>query len=135
MGKVRVAVITLTVTALVMVVAPPARAGTVSVRGEVMCVSQNSVVGVWIESTKGGSKWASWKAVSGAPYEANYSASISYSGDLTQVRLHVGCGGSPQKWGSTNRSKYYYASGGILLNVTCYDVWSAYYAKNFCQRT
>lgn len=107
--------------------APPASAGEY-VRGSVMCVSQSSVVGVWIQAERGGSGWASWGRINGVNYNAWYAYTLPYGG---RYQVHVGCGGTPQRWGSNNKSGYVY--GG--RNFTCYDTWSAYYARNYCQVT
>lgn len=101
--------------------APSASAGTV-VRGTVMCVTQESVVGVWIQAEKGGSGWAQ---ISTSRYGVNYQKTFKYTlpkGGRYQV--HVGCGwknkhwwGGGKVWKTNNKSGY--VSGG--KNFTCID--------------
>jgi len=99
----------------------------VLVRGQVMCVSQASVVGVWISASNGGSGWASTTKVNG--YTKNYSYSLPNGGSYA---VHVGCGGSPQSWATNNKSSSY---SGTWNNFTCYDSSSAGWRYLTCQRT
>jgi hypothetical protein len=107
-------------------VSTPAQAAT-TVSGQVMCVSQASVVGVWIDAKSGGSGWASWTPVNN--YTANYSYSLPNGGNYA---VNVGCGGTPQSWATNNKSD---AVSGTYNNFTCYDTHSAYYRYLWCQRT
>jgi hypothetical protein len=106
---------------------PPALGGTYSlgISGYVHCKNANGAVqpveGIWIESTAGGSAWASWAAVPNRVQSATYSKTLSWTGTsgTTSVRLHIGCGGSPSNWWSNNRTKYYSAAGAIDLHAVC----------------
>ena len=70
------------------------------------CVPNNAtnhVEGVWIEVGTGNSGWATMTAT------ANSSATVGYTRTFTaalptNVRLHVGCGGTAQSWWSDNRT-------------------------------
>lgn len=110
------------------IVALPASAAT-TVQGKVVCVSQRSVVGVWIQAESGGSGWASWSATSGAAYEARYSRSLPSGG---RYQVHVGCGGTSSNWASNNKSSYV---GGTTNYFTCYDVSNAGWKNWTCQLT
>lgn len=91
--------------------------GSVTVSGTVVCGSGQSVVGVWVDATGGGSGWASWQPMPGMPYAAYYSRGVRTG----SVSLHVGCGGSPQRWGGDNRTPYAGVSGDRTLNTVCSD--------------
>ena len=100
--------------------APTASAATV-VRGTVMCISQDSVVGVWIQAEKGGSTWAKLTST-GLGYYKRYQVSLPKGG---RYQVHVGCGeknkywwGGGKVWKTNNKSSY--VTGG--KNFTCWDV-------------
>src|SRR5690349_6350669 len=112
--------------ALVGVNASPAAAAT-TVSGTVMCVTQRGVVGVWIQAESGGSGWATRTNING--YTQSYRYSLPNGG---RYQVHVGCGGSPSAWQTTNRSGYV---SGSYNSFTCYDTPSAYYMYKVCQRT
>lgn len=95
-----------------------ASAATASVKGVVYCKGGHSVVGVWVESTGGGSTWAEWTPFAGRPYAAYYSATLD-TALPTQIRLHVGCGGSYSTWWSNNRTPYWSISMSRTLNTIC----------------
>ena len=88
--------------------APAAQASGITIRGTVSCASSKPVVGVWVQSSRGGSKFASWTKTGTAT--ASYSTSVS-TGLPTNVSLHVGCGGNRQRWGSSNFSP-------VIVDVT-----------------
>jgi len=83
------------------------------------------VVGVWVESGGGGSGWADWWPVdAGHKNIAWYQAKIQNTGLPTNIRLHVGCGGSSADWWSDNRTGSTSRAGGALtgsaqLNAVC----------------
>jgi len=74
-----------------------------SVSGDIQCFYGNdAVVGAWVEVPGGTSGWAS---LSPDGYGgANYSYGAVSAG--TTYRLHVGCGGTPQSWGTTFYTPY-----------------------------
>ena len=76
------------------------------------------MVGIWVESSGGGSRWASFSRRSNAPWVANYSTALS-TRTPSKIRLHVGCGGSPSNWWSNNRSSYYSRSSSTNLSFIC----------------
>src|SRR6266581_7317426 len=89
-----------------------AATGTIIVDGWVSCQS-HWVVGVWVESGGGGSGWADWWPVdAGHKNIAWYQAKIQNTGLPTNIRLHVGCGGSSADWWSDNRTGSTSRAGG-----------------------
>jgi surface antigen len=104
--------------AAVSIGSPAHAATTITVKGKVTCAQGHSVVGVWIQSNGGGSKFASWTTISGASNQANYSASFS-TATPTLVQLRVGCGGSRESWWGTNRTYNTKLSGSATRNATC----------------
>jgi hypothetical protein len=115
----------LTIAGLALGNAATAHASTV-VSGQVMCVDQRSVVGVWIAAGSGGSGWASTTNING--YTKRYSYALPYGGSYA---VNVGCGGTSQNWATNNKSGYV---SGTYNNFTCYDSPSAYYYYLHCQR-
>lgn len=95
-----------------------ATAAELKVSGSVACRGGNAIVGVWVESTRGGSRWASMKRRSNASWIADYSARVTTS-TPTSIRLHVGCGGTPSKWLSNNRSGYFSIKRSAHVSVIC----------------
>jgi hypothetical protein len=122
---------------LALLAAPPANAATITLSGYVMCRPANGAVqpvtGVWVESSAGGSKWASWGANANRRQQASYSVSLTTSTSTTSVRLHVGCGGTPSAWWSNNRSNYYSVTSGSRVDVICTPYAGAGDAR--CTRT
>lgn len=93
-------------------VATPSASAATAVSGTVMCVSQASVVGVWIQAENGGSGWATLSG--SANFKKTYKYTLPKNG---RYQVHVGCGGTPTKWKTSNKSAY--VSGG--KNFTCID--------------
>lgn len=107
----------------------------ITLSGTVTCVPHN-VEGVWIEVGNGGSGsgsgWANMAA------KANTTVSTTYTRTFTaplpaNIRLHVGCGGTPQKWWSDNRtpssSRVFGAINGSRsgVNARCNDGSTAFW--------
>lgn len=105
--------------------APEASAATIS--GQITCVA-NPPVGAWQAVNSGVSGWVSWSPFSGTN-TIHYSR--SFSG--TSWSLHVGCGGTKQRWALTAYTSTY--RGGGVFNFTCYDIRNAGWAYKSCQRT
>lgn len=106
--------------ALVSIAPIPASAatGTIIVSGTVSC-QWHPVVGVYVESGGGGSGWADWTAVDARHTNiATYQAKIQNTTLPTNIRLHVGCGGSPSAWWSDNRTGSTSQAGGQLIGST-----------------
>jgi hypothetical protein len=102
--------------ATVLSLAPAAQAAAPTISGNVTCANGKAVVGVWIQSTGGGSKFASWRKTSATT--ASYSAQVS-THLPTGISLHVGCGGSAAKWGSDNFSPSIAGvNGSAFISVT-----------------
>jgi hypothetical protein len=79
------------------------------ISGQVQCVDELAVEGVWIQASSGGSGWATLRNVEESGYTKNFSYSLPYGGAWT---VHVGCGGSTSDWkykpngNSTTRATY-----------------------------
>lgn len=96
---------------------PTASAGakSVTVSGVVRCPANAPVVGVWVKSSGGGSKFASLFIKAGKARSNGYSAKVG-SG---KVELHVGCGGSAESWDSDQWTKKMSISKSRALNAIC----------------
>ncbi len=88
-----------------------------TVSGKINCINSADPVGVWVEAPNGGSGWAKrWLDVSDGWGYGHYSKALPNGGPF---RLHVGCGGTPQKWGMTAYSDFH--TGG-QFSVVCNDL-------------
>ena len=112
----RLAGVTLAVTALIcasVLGSQPASALNLNTaRGTIFCPSRQPVVGVWVNAGSA-SGWASYNS---GGYIAGYYKGLGIAHPT--YNLTVGCGGTPQHWGSTN-----YETGTLLsgydFNVIC----------------
>lgn len=95
-----------------------AAASSITVQGTVRCQNGKAVTGVWVESSTGGSRWATWKAM-GSAANATYKATVSVTSTPTTIRLHVGCGGTAQSWWSTNLTPTIKITRSVVLNTFC----------------
>ncbi len=114
----------LLMTAGVVGVATPAWATTVNlaVTGSVQCTQGKPVVGIWVNSSAGGSGWAGW--LKGHDATVRYFRYPSAHGTIstaagTNISVHVGCGMTGTKWASDNWTANYVAasSGHLVLNA------------------
>lgn len=87
----------------------------VNVSGTVRCLTGAPVVGVWVQSSGGGSKFASRWGLPGAASVSGYNATVN-SGS---VELHVGCGGTPAKWDSDQWTPKVAVSASRNINAGC----------------
>lgn len=95
---------------------PAAQAASPTIKGTVTCANGKGVVGVWVRSSRQGSKFAAWKKTAAA--SASYSAQVSTSLP-TSISLHVGCGGSTKTWGSDDFSPMIAdVAGSATISVT-----------------
>ena len=101
--------------------ASPAQAGTITLTGVVACEGSHEVVGLWVYSSAGGSKWATLSSIS-ARWIKKYSVSVPSS---TNVRLDVGCGGTSSSWWSTNRTDLKAIPSSHQLSATCQEASGA----------
>jgi surface antigen len=92
-------------------------ASSVTISGVVHC-NTGAVVGVWVQSSGGGSKFASWKRLASSASDSTYSANVS-TNLPSNIQLHVGCGGSTSAWGSSNNSPYRPVNGSSTINAFC----------------
>jgi hypothetical protein len=97
--------------------APSPKTSSITVRGTVAC-RFHDVVGVWVESSGGGSGWASWSHTTNG-WTAAYSIQIKNTTLPTSLRLHVGCGGSPMSWWSDNRTPGTSVAGSGTYDASC----------------
>lgn len=103
---------------------PEANAST-TVSGQVICVDEDNVTGVWIAASSG-SGYANWSSING--YTVNFSRG-GVSGSWT---VHVGCGGTPSKW--------LYSPDGDVTVTSASASWTCYTpdveaGADFCQHT
>ena len=99
----------------IVLAAPAANA---AVGGTVTCDAYSSswpVTGVWIDSTNNAHDgWASWSAVAGQPWKANFSKS-----DVAEsYRVFVGCGGTTQSWRVTTTSGWVNGYHDFICHVS-----------------
>jgi hypothetical protein len=95
---------------------------TISLSGTVACENGGKVNGVWVQSSAGGSNWATYTRRTDASWIADYKFSWSISATASTVELHVGCGGSTATWGSSNKYKLGSISGTKKASFRCNDV-------------
>lgn len=98
--------------------AVPADAAAGTITGSVTCINwlqQNSKpVGIWVDSNKADG-WATLSSGIGAT--GAWTTNFRYSAtDATSFTLRIGCGGSPQKWATSNQ-RGPYSSGEQKLTV------------------
>ncbi len=122
-GKIsRLAVATMLATGVLAFAKPPvASATTLTLSGAAVCTSGRSVVGIWVESSAGGSGWAGFTPAPSKPYVAYYSKSVAFSAASSSVTVTVGCGGSPASWASSSRSGAMTLSSTHIYNTWCTD--------------
>lgn len=95
------------------------------IRGTVTCSGSQPAVGVWIESSAGGSEWAndqSWLFSTASPNKSYryFEETVSSRSSKSTISLHVGCGGTPSKWTKDLWSKGFpVGSAGRVINVAC----------------
>ncbi|HEY6731028.1 MAG TPA: CHAP domain-containing protein [Solirubrobacterales bacterium] len=94
---------------------PANAAAAITISGTVRCPSGAKVVGVWVQSSGGGSKFASRSGYPGNSTINGYSASVNPG----SVELHIGCGGSEASWASDQYTTKVTASSSRNLNATC----------------
>src|SRR5438552_2147008 len=105
----------------VLVAAVPAASaatGTIMISGIVSCQS-HPVEGIWVESGGGGSGRADRQPIDSRHANlATYQAKIQRTSLPTNIRLHVGCGGTTAIWWSDNRTGSTSRAGGPLSHST-----------------
>lgn len=94
---------------------PANAAAAITISGTVRCPAGAKVVGVWVQSSGGGSRFATRWGFPGYATVNGYSASVNPG----TVELHVGCGGSEASWGSDQWTPRTAASASRNLNATC----------------
>uniref|UniRef100_UPI003446E778 hypothetical protein n=1 Tax=Nocardioides sp. LML1-1-1.1 TaxID=3135248 RepID=UPI003446E778 len=94
---------------LVAATSPSASATTTrTISGKITCAKGNlsygsRVVGVWVQSSAGGSKWSdSLSRSSTYGNIATFSAKVKTNSSSTTIRLDIGCGGTKTTWASNN---------------------------------
>ncbi|MFE7744792.1 hypothetical protein [Nocardia sp. NPDC057455] len=83
---------------------PSASAASTTVSGTIGCINSASPVGVWVQAKTSKSGWAQTKVPVrlGGHSKVDYSFNLDKGGDY---QVHVGCGGTPQKWAKSLKSK------------------------------
>ncbi|WP_182377771.1 CHAP domain-containing protein [Nocardioides sp. WS12] len=102
--------------------APAQAATTRTVKGTVVCKGGHAVTGVWVQSSNGGSKWASFNRFAGVAHAAYFTASITTASSSTSIRLDIGCGlksGTTNTWWSNNSTPNATVTGSRILNTRC----------------
>jgi surface antigen len=133
----RLMAMSLSVTSLVPLAVRAASASTapITLSGRVSCTSSN-VEGVWLEVGTGNSNWANMGNVANTVRSTTWSRTFTPISLPTNIRLHVGCGGSPSSWWSDNRTPSSYRTIGSItgsaagLNAKCDEGWSLWGANN-----
>lgn len=72
--------------------------------GTIGCINSASPVGVWVQAKNSKSGWADKKV----PIRLGGHSKVDYSFTLDKggpYQVHVGCGGTPQKWAKSLKSK------------------------------
>ncbi len=70
--------------------------GVAAISGKLTCPTGEPVTGVWVAaSDKADQGWAAWQPDPASPDVATFAAVVAHSDAFA---LHVGCGGTPQKW-------------------------------------
>lgn len=133
----RLMAMSLSVTSLVSSAATAASASTapITLSGRVSCASSN-VEGVWLEVGTGNSNWANMGNAANTVRSTTWSRTFTPASLPANIRLHVGCGGSPSSWWSDNRTPSSYRTIGSItgsaagLNAKCNEGWSLCGANN-----
>jgi hypothetical protein len=81
---------------------------------DIHCVSGNPVVGVWIDAAEGGSGWAVRGA--GESQFIRFTHELPFGGAYS---VHVGCGGSANRWGVAVWST---EAALLFRRLTCDDI-------------
>lgn len=89
----------------------------ITVQGAVSCTHQQ-LIGVWVQSSGGGSEFASWSKGSNGGLDGVFKATITTSLPTT-LSLHVGCGGSSSSWWSDNWTPGKSVGGSAVLEALC----------------
>lgn len=124
-----------TLTGLLVAAPAEAAAATVQVRGVVQCPAGKPVTGIYIQSSGGGSGFAikntHWRTFPGYPHIANVVRNTTMNRP-SDVQVHVGCGGTSQKWGSNNKSGTLRVRNRtyVDLNVWCNGQGSCQFPNN-----
>lgn len=87
-----------------------------TVSGHINCSSGAAIVGIWVDASNGGSGWAVWTPQPGQPSSASYKYTLPAGGKFA---VNVGCGGTPAKWATNNKSASTY---GPTRDFVCYGI-------------
>jgi hypothetical protein len=97
--------------------AEPASAADITVNGRVTCSDGQPVVGIWTDVGSGTDKWATRFTMKQDPATSLYTVAVGTNPG--SVKLVVGCGGSAQKWITSNRTPARTISKSVTLNASC----------------
>lgn len=103
-GIFRVGVVMPAVAALITLSTAVGSSASVKVSGTIGCINSAEPVGVWVEAAQSKSGWAdkTTPVRLGGHSKVDYSYVLDKGGDY---QVHVGCGGTPQKWAKSLKSK------------------------------
>jgi hypothetical protein len=90
---------------------------TITVDGAVSC-SYHNLVGVWVQSSGGGSGFAGWDKGSNGDADGVFSTTITTTLPTT-LSLHVGCGNTRSDWWSDNWTPGISVTGSAVLQAAC----------------
>lgn len=80
---------------------PPKSTSPFRITGQVLCASGRPVVGVWVQAAHAAdSRFAAWRGI-GDGASADWWTELPRN---EKYSLHVGCGGTPDRWGSENKT-------------------------------
>lgn len=92
---------------------------TTTVQGAVSC-DHHQLVGVWVQSSGGGSRFAGWDSTSTGHDDGVFSTTITTTLPTT-LSLHVGCGGTQGDWWSDNWTPGTSVNGSAVLEAACHE--------------
>lgn len=84
--------------------------------GNVMDGNQRNIVGMWVEVDGGGSGWAKLTG-------SGYSRGWEFNTKGRRYRLHVGVGGTPQRWEKNIKSGWLDYQGNNIQVNTVTNPW------------
>jgi hypothetical protein len=85
------------------------------ISGQVSCQSGRPVVGIWVAQVTGVGMFANWTSDNTNPSTAGYYATIP---EGMAYELHVGCGGTPQRWSMSGSSS---TTTAVSVTLRCHD--------------
>ena len=110
------AVVAASVVATSLITAQPVYAAGGNVFDNVFDGNGRPIVGMWVEVQGGRSGWAELRG-------SGSNRTWYYDTQGKPYQVHVGVGGTPQRWGSNIKSGWNYNQGGAVQVNTGYNYW------------